>query len=221
MDQDIWTTVDSYLAEKLIPPDPALDSAQEAAAAAEMPAISVSPTEGKLLQVLAMSVRARSILEIGTLAGYSTIWLARGMAPGGRIITLEKEPKHAEVARANVARAGFADVVQIRVGSALETLSQLHAEKHDPFDLIFIDADKQRIPEYFEWALELSHSGSIIMVDNVVRDGSVIDAEGDDPDTVGVRRFFDMLSTTSRVTGTAVQTVGVKGYDGFALAVVN
>ena len=221
MDQDIWKTVDSYFAEKLIPLDPALDSAQEAAAAAEMPAISVSPTEGKLLQVLAISLRARSILEIGTLGGYSTIWLARGMARGGRIITLEKEPKHAEVARANVARAGFADVVEVRVGGALETLPQLHAERREPFDLIFIDADKQSIPEYFEWALELSHSGSVIVVDNVVRDGSVIDAQSDDPDTLGVRRFFDMLSASSRVTGTAVQTVGVKGYDGFALAVVN
>jgi predicted O-methyltransferase YrrM len=221
MDQDIWTEVDNYFAGSLVPPDPALDSAQQAAAAAEMPAISVSPTEGKLLQILATSVRARSILEIGTLGGYSTILLARGLAPGGRIVTLEKEPKHAGVARANIARAGFADVVELRVGTALDLLDQLNAEARWSFDLVFIDADKQNIPAYFEWALRLSHSGSLIMVDNVVRDGAVIDASSDDPDTQGVRRFFDGLSNVSRVTATAIQTVGLKGYDGFALAVVN
>jgi predicted O-methyltransferase YrrM len=221
MDEDIWTEVDNYFAGSLVPPDPALDSAQQAAAAAEMPAISVSPTEGKLLQILATSVRARSILEIGTLGGYSTILLARGLAPGGRIVTLEKEPKHADVARANIARAGFADVVELRVGTALDLLDQLNAEARWSFDLVFIDADKQNIPAYFEWALRLSHSGSLIMVDNVVRDGAVIDAGSDDPDTQGVRRFFDALSDDSRVTATAIQTVGLKGYDGFALAVVN
>jgi predicted O-methyltransferase YrrM len=221
MDQDIWTEVDNYFAGSLVPPDPALDSAQQAAAAAEMPAISVSPTEGKLLQILATSVRARSILEIGTLGGYSTILLARGLAPGGRIVTLEKEPKHAGVARANIARAGFADVVELRVGTALDLLDQLNAEARWSFDLVFIDADKQNIPAYFEWALRLSHSGSLIMVDNVVRDGAVIDAGSDDPDTQGVRRFFYGLSNDSRVTATAIQTVGLKGYDGFALAVVN
>jgi predicted O-methyltransferase YrrM len=221
MDQDIWTEVDNYFAGSLVPPDPALDSAQQAAAAAEMPAISVSPTEGKLLQILATSVRARSILEIGTLGGYSTILLARGLAPGGRIVTLEKEPKHADVARANIARAGFADVVELRVGTALDLLDQLNAEARWSFDLVFIDADKQNIPAYFEWALRLSHSGSLIMVDNVVRDGAVIDAGSDDPDTQGVRRFFDGLSNDSRVTATAIQTVGLKGYDGFALVVVN
>jgi predicted O-methyltransferase YrrM len=221
MDQDIWTEVDNYFAGSLVPPDPALDSAQQAAAAAEMPAISVSPTEGKLLQILATSVRARSILEIGTLGGYSTILLARGLAPGGRIVTLEKEPKHAGVARGNIARAGFADVVELRVGTALDLLDQLNAEARWSFDLVFIDADKQNIPAYFEWALRLSHSGSLIMVDNVVRDGAVIDASSDDPDTQGVRRFFDGLSNDSRVTATAIQTVGLKGYDGFALAVVN
>jgi predicted O-methyltransferase YrrM len=221
MDQNIWTEVDNYFAGSLVPPDPALDSAQQAAAAAEMPAISVSPTEGKLLQILATSVRARSILEIGTLGGYSTILLARGLAPGGTIVTLEKEPKHADVARANIARAGFADVVELRVGTALDLLDQLNAEARWSFDLVFIDADKQNIPAYFEWALRLSHSGSLIMVDNVVRDGAVIDAGSDDPDTQGVRRFFDALSDDSRVTATAIQTVGLKGYDGFALAVVN
>lgn len=221
MDPSVWTEVDGYLAERLIPSDAVLDSAQAATAQADMPAISVSPTQGKLLQLLAMSLRATSILEIGTLGGYSTIWLARGLARGGKIVTLEKEEKHASVARTNIARAGFAQVVELRVGSALDTLPQLEVEGRGPFDLIFIDADKQNIPAYFEWALKLTRVGSLIMVDNVVRDGSVIDADSDDPSTQGVRRLFDMLSTSSRVISTAIQTVGVKGYDGFALAIVS
>ena len=221
MDQDIWTEVDSYLAEKLIPADQALESTQAATAAAGMPSISVSATQGKLLQILASSLHARAILEIGTLGGYSTIWLARGLAPGGRIVTLEKEPKHADVARANIANAGFASVVDLRVGSALDTLPTLGAEGLGPFDFIFIDADKQNIPKYFEWALKLSRSGSMIMVDNVVRDGDVINADSDDPSTQGVRSFFDTVSTTPRVTCTAIQTVGVKGHDGFALLLVS
>jgi len=221
MEQDMWTDVDNYLAGKLIPPDSALDSAQAATAAAGMPSISVSPTQGKLLQILATSLEARAILEIGTLGGYSTIWLARGLAPGGKIVTLEKEKKHADVARQNIANAGFAHVVDLRVGSALDTLPTLGAEGLGPFDFIFIDADKQNIPKYFEWALKLSHSGSMIMVDNVVRDGDVIDADSDDPNTRGVRTFFDMLADTPRVTGTAIQTVGVKGYDGFVLITVD
>ena len=221
MDQNTWTEVDDYLAGLLAPSDPVLDSAQATTAAAGMPAISVSPMQGKMLQVLATGLRARSILEIGTLGGYSTIWLARGMASGGRLITLEKERKHAEVARANIARAGFANVVELRIGSALESLPKLETEGRGPFDLIFIDADKPNIPSYFEWALKLSHSGTVIIVDNVVREGDVTDAESDDPSTRGVRRFFDMLSVTSRVTATAIQTVGLKGYDGFSLAVVN
>ncbi len=221
MDQDIWTQVDNYLAGCLVPADSALELAQAAATAADMPAISVSPTQGKLLQVLAMSLRARSILEIGTLGGYSTIWLARGLAPGGKIVTLERDPKHADVATSNIARAGFAGVVELRVGDALETLAQLSVEGRGPFDLVFIDADKENIPAYFEWALKFTRSGSLIMVDNVVRDGGVADADSTDPSNQAVRRFFDMLSVTQRVTTTAVQTVGVKGYDGFALTVVN
>lgn len=221
MDQETWTAVDNYLADKLIPADPALEAAQAATAAADMPAISVSPTQGKLLQLLAMMLRARSILEIGTLGGYSTIWLARGLAPGGSIITLEKEPKHAEVARANIARAGFADVVELRIGSALDTLPKVAAEDHAPFDLVFIDADKQNIPAYFDWAVTLSHAGSIIVVDNVVRDGDVINADSNEASTQGVRRFFDKLAASSLVTTTAIQTVGVKGYDGFAVSMVN
>jgi len=221
MDQETWTAVDGYLAEKLIPSDPALDSAQAATAAAGMPAISVSPTQGKLLELLAMTLRAKSILEIGTLGGYSTIWLARGLASGGKIITLEKEPKHADVARANIARAGFAEVVELRVGSALDLLPKLASEDHEPFDLVFIDADKQNIPAYFDWAVTLAHAGSMIIVDNVVRDGDVINADTDDTSTQGVRRFFDRVSTSALVTSTAIQTVGVKGYDGFTLSIVN
>ncbi len=221
MDQDdTWTEVDRYLAEKLIPADSVMDSAQAATAAARMPAISVSATQGRLLQILASSLHARAILEIGTLGGYSTIWLARGMAPGGRIVTLEKEQKHADVARANIANAGFAKVVDLRVGSALDILPTLGTEGLGPFDFIFIDADKQNIPKYFEWALKLSRSGSMIMVDNVVRDGDVADPDSDDPNTQGVREFFDMVNQTPRVTSTAIQTVGVKGYDGFALVLV-
>lgn len=221
MDQDTWTAVDNYLAEKLIPADQALDAAQAATAEADMPAISVSPTQGKLLQLLAMTLRAQSILEIGTLGGYSTIWLARGLAPGGRIVTLEKEPKHADVARANIARAGFADMVDLRLGSALDTLPKLAAEDRARFDLVFIDADKRNIPAYFDWAVTLAHAGSIIVVDNVVRDGDVINAESDDTSTQGVRRFFDKLATGSLVATTAIQTVGVKGYDGFTVSMVN
>lgn len=221
MDQSTWTEVDDYLAGLLAPSDAVLDSAQATTAAAGMPAISVSPMQGRMLQIFAMTLRARSVLEIGTLGGYSTIWLARGLAAGGRVITLEKERKHAEVAKANIARAGFANIVDLRMGSALDILPKLESEGRGPFDLIFIDADKPNIPSYFEWALKLSHSGTLIVVDNVVRDGDVVDAGSEDASTRGVRRFFDMLSITSRVTATAIQTVGVKGYDGFSLVVVN
>lgn len=221
MDQNTWAQVDSYLVDKSIPTDAALEWAQAATAQAGMPEISVSAAQGRLLQILATSLRARAILEIGTLGGYSTIWLARGLAPGGRIITLEKEQKHADVARANIARAGFADVVDVRVGSALDTLPKLESQHVGPFDFIFIDADKRNIPAYFEWALKLSHPGTMIMVDNVIRDGKVIDANSGDSNVDGVRRFFDMLISTSRVTATAIQTVGAKGYDGFALLAVS
>lgn len=221
MDSAKWKYVDDYLGELLAPSDPVLDAAQSTTAAAGMPAISVSPLQGKMLQILAMSIRARSILEIGTLGGYSTIWLARGLAKDGRLITLEKERKHAEVAKANIARAGFADVVELRVGAALDNLPKLVAEGCGPFDLIFIDADKQNIPSYFEWSLKLSHPGSLIVVDNVVRDGDVADAASEDQSTIGVRRFFDMVSATPSVTCTAIQTVGLKGYDGFSIAIVN
>ena len=221
MIQEQWTTVDQYLAGLLVPDDPALEAAQQASAAAGLPAISVSPNQGKLLWLLARTRRARSILEIGTLGGYSTIWLARALPDGGRLVTLEAEPKHAEVARENIARAGLNNVVDLRVGRALDTLPQLEAEGRGPFDLTFIDADKPNTPEYFQWALKLSRPGSLIVVDNVVRKGAVTDAESDDPSVRGMRRFLEMLAAESRVSATAIQTVGSKGYDGFAIALVN
>jgi predicted O-methyltransferase YrrM len=220
MAEDLWTEVDNYFSERLIPSDPILESALEASKAAGLPAIAVSPNQGKLLQILAQIVGARSILEIGTLGGYSTIWLARALPAGGHLITLELDPKHAEVAKKNVSRAGFRDLVDIRIGDALKTLRKLSAERRGPFDLIFIDADKEHIPEYFEWALKFSRAGTLIIVDNVVRDGAVIDADSTDPSVVGVRRFVEQLRTTSGASGTAIQTVGIKGYDGFAIVLV-
>jgi len=220
MAEEQWTEVDQYFARSLLPVDPVLESALEDSLTAGLPAISVTPNQGKFLQMLAQIVGARSILEIGTLGGYSTIWLARALGAGGRLITLEVEPKHADVARLNVSRAGLQDVVEVRLGSALETLPQLSAEGRGPFDLIFIDADKQNIPEYFEWALKLSRPGSLIVVDNVVRSGAVIDADSSDASVQGVRRFVELLGAESGASGTAIQTVGSKGYDGFAIVLV-
>jgi predicted O-methyltransferase YrrM len=215
-----WTAVDRFLTDLLVPPDPALDAALRDSDAAGLPAISVSPNQGKLLQLLARALGARTILEVGTLGGYSTIWLARALPPGGRLVTLESEPKHADVARANLARAGLADVVELRLGPALETLPRLAAEGRGPFDLVFIDADKPSTADYLTWALRLSRRGSLIVVDNVVRDGAVIDADSADPKVRGVRRFHEALAAEPRVSATAIQTVGSKGYDGFALALV-
>jgi len=220
MSQERWTAVDRYLAELLVPPDPALDAALEASVAAALPPIHVAPNQGKLLWTLARLVGARRILEIGTLGGYSTIWLARALPHGGRLITLEADPKHADVARANIARAGLEGLVELRLGRALEILPRLAAEGGGPFDLIFVDADKPSIPDYFMWALKLSRRGSLIVVDNVVRDGAVIDAESKDPNVQGVRRFMEQLSAERRVSATALQTVGSKGYDGLAIALV-
>jgi predicted O-methyltransferase YrrM len=219
-----WAAVDRYIAEKLVGADPALDAAVEASAAAGLPPIAVSPAQGKLLNLLAQSIHARSILEVGTLGGYSTIWLARALVGGGRLVTLEANPQYAEVARANVANAGLADIVELRVGAALDTLPELAAESRDPFDLIFIDADKKNTPNYFTWALELARPGGLIIADNVIRDGGLIDADNDDPTVQGNRRFHEMLSSDEaggqRVSATTIQTVGVKGYDGFTLALV-
>lgn len=220
MTEQLWTQVDDYLTETLVKPDAALDAALEASAAAGLPSISVSPNHGKLLHILARLVNARAILEIGTLGGYSTIWLARALQPGGRLVTLEYEPKHAKLAQENIARAGLEHLVDIRLGVALETLPKLAAEKIGPFDLIFIDADKVNTPEYFQWALKLSRVGSLIVVDNVVRKGEVANPRSDDPAIHGMRGFIEMASAEPRVMATAVQTVGCKGYDGFAIGLV-
>jgi predicted O-methyltransferase YrrM len=220
MAQDQWTAVDRYLCDLLVPPDPALDAALADSAAHGLPAINVSPPLGKLLHLLARVRGARTILEVGTLGGYSTIWLARALPPGGRLVTLEADPKHADVARANLDRAGLADTVEVRLGPALETLPGLAADGRGPFDLIFIDADKPSTPDYFAWALKLSRPGSLIVVDNVVRSGAVADPANADANVRGVRRFLELAAAEPRVATTAIQTVGAKGYDGFAVALV-
>jgi predicted O-methyltransferase YrrM len=219
--RDEWTAVDRYLNEALLPHDAVLEEALRANAAAGLPAIDVAPNQGKLLRLIAEMQGARSILEIGTLGGYSTIWLARALPPDGRLVTLEAEAKHADVARTNIARAGFANLVEVRVGRALETLPKLVEEKRGPFDLVFIDADKPSNPEYLGWALRLTRPGSVIIVDNVVRAGGILDAASDDPRVQGTRRLFDALSREPRLSATAIQTVGSKGHDGFVLARVH
>jgi predicted O-methyltransferase YrrM len=220
MSQDQWNRIDDYLLDLFVPPDAALDAALSETARAGMPAIAVSPLQGKLLHLLARIQGARSVLEIGTLGGYSTIWLARALPSGGRVVTLEADPKHAEVARANIARAGLAGVVELRLGKALDTLPVLASEQAGPFDLFFIDADKENIPNYFEWALKLARRGSVIVVDNVVRRGAVADADSTDIAVQGVRRFNERFARDPRVSITALQTVGGKGHDGLALALV-
>jgi predicted O-methyltransferase YrrM len=218
-DEKQWTDVDRYITDQLVPSDSALDAALAASAANGLPAINVAPNQGKLLQVLARSINAKRILEVGTLGGYSTIFLARALAPGGKLITLEYEPKHADVARANIERAGLAHLVDIRLGKAIDTLPRLAAEGAGPFDLVFIDADKPGNADYFAWAMKLTHVGSLIIVDNVVRKGAVLDTAGD-ANVQGARRLFEAMAKEPRVSSTAVQTVGSKGYDGFAIAVV-
>lgn len=220
MTQALWTAVDHYLDGMLMPPDAALDAAIEASIEAGLPPIAVTPSQGKLLYLLARIQGARRILEIGTLGGYSTIWLARALPEGGRLVTIEAEPKHADVASANIARAGLSNVVDLRVGLALDVLPQIAGAGGEAFDLTFIDADKKNIPAYFEFALNLSKPGSVIIVDNVVRDGKVIDEKSGDPDILGIRRFNEMLAGEPRVSATAIQTVGAKGHDGFAIALV-
>lgn len=217
---ELWKAVDQYIADRLVPSDPVLGETVAANAAAELPAIDVAPNQGKLLHLLARVMGARKILEIGTLGGYSTTWLARALPEGGRMITLEANPKHAEVARANIARAGLSDIVTLRLGAALDTLPQLEKEGESPFDLIFIDADKPNIPNYVKWALKLSRKGTLIIVDNVIRQGEVIEASSGDPNVQGARRLFEMLASEPRLEATALQTVGSKGHDGFAMALV-
>ena len=220
MTEELWTAVDRYLGDLLAPADHALEVALEASAAAGLPAINVSPAQGKLLHLLVRAIGARNVLEIGTLGGYSTIWLARALPDGGRVLSLEADARHAEVARANIARAGLETRVEVRLGMALDTLPNLAAEGREPFDFVFIDADKPNNTAYFDWALKLSRPGSIIVVDNVVREGDVIDAADDSPTVQGVRRFLERLAAEPRVSATAIQTVGAKGYDGFAIALV-
>jgi len=221
MSKDQWTAVDRYLTDMLVPPDPVLDAALRESAKAGLPAINVAPNQGKLLYLLALTMGAKNILEIGTLGGYSTIWLARALPGDGKLITLEADAKHATVARSNLARAEMTDRVELILGRAIDTLPKLADDGRGPFDLIFIDADKPSVPDYFTWSLKLSRPGSIIIVDNVVREGKVTDAASNDASVQGVRRFMEMLSKETRVTATAMQTVGGKGYDGFAIARVN
>jgi predicted O-methyltransferase YrrM len=212
----VWDDVDRYITETLVQPDAALKAALAAAEHAGLPPISVSPAHGKLLFLLALTVGAKRILEIGTLGGYSAIWLARALPPGGELITLEAVEKHAAVARKNIERSGLSAVVDVRVGQALDTLPRLEG----PFDLTFIHADKQNNAEYFRWALKLSRPGSLIVVDNVVREGAVVDADSRNAAVLGVRRLYELMAKEPRVAATAIQTVGVKGYDGFAIAQV-
>jgi len=217
MTQEQWNRVDEYVSNLMLPRDAVLDAALAAANDAGLPAINVAPNQGKLLYLLAQMQGATRILEIGTLAGYSTIWLARALPASGRLVTLELDPKHAQVARANIDRADLTGRVEIRVGRALDSLAALVSEGAAPFDFVFIDADKQSIPDYFLWSLKLTRPGSVIVVDNVVRKGAVLDAESPDANVQGVRRFNEIVSKTVSVSATTIQTVGSKGYDGFAL----
>ena len=212
--------MDDYVAERLIGPDPDLDRALADSADSGLPPIAVSAPQGKLLHLLARSIGARRILEVGTLGGYSTIWLARALPDDGRLITLELAEKHAQVARANLERAGVGDRVEVRVGPALDTMAALVEASPQPFDLVFIDADKENIPTYFDLAVKLSRPGALVITDNVVRDGAVADADAADPRVLGVRAFHEMLATRPDVESTTIQTVGAKGYDGFNLALV-
>ncbi|HTQ40804.1 MAG TPA: O-methyltransferase [Pirellulales bacterium] len=220
MSEETWKAVEQYFVNLVVRPDAVLQAAAAAGEAAGLPPIAVTPNHGKLLMLLGQAIGAKRILEIGTLAGYSTIWLGRALQPGGRLITLEADAKHADVARKNFVRAGVSEVIELRLGKALETLPQLSAEQRGPFDLIFIDADKENNAEYFRWALKLSRVGSLIIVDNVVREGHVIEAATRDKSVQGVRRCNEAMAAEPRVSVTALQTVGSKGYDGFSVALV-
>ncbi|MEW2547726.1 O-methyltransferase [Streptomyces sp. NPDC047002] len=215
---ETWTAVDAYLGDCLVPRDEALDAALRAGEAAGLPPISVTPHQGKLLHLIAQIQGARRILEIGTLGGYSTIWLGRALPDDGHLVTLEADPVHADVARRNLAHAGLAGRTEVRLGPALDTLAALVEEAVDPFDLVFIDADKPNNPRYLEWALRLTRRGSVIVGDNVVRGGAVADARTADPGVRGIREFLELTGRNPRLSATAVQTVGAKGYDGFSLA---
>ena len=221
MTQELWTAVDNYIVETLHPADDVLDAAVRASDEAGLPSIQVSPTQGRFMYQLAKVHGARRILEIGTLAGYSTIWLARALPDDGELVTMEIDPKHAEVAKSNIERAGLGGKVRVMNGDARELLPELEKESSAPFDLAFIDADKASIPFYFAAALRMSRPGSVILVDNVVREGAVIDANSEDASVQGVRKLNEMMAGDPRLTATVLQTVGVKGYDGLAIALVN
>ncbi len=220
MSQEQWTAVDQYFCDLFIPPDAVLEVVLRASDEGGLPPHNVAPNQGKLLMMLAQIHKAQRILEIGTLGGYSTIWLARGLPEGGHLITLEFNPKHAEVAKKNFAHAGLSDRIEIRVGRAANSLAQMEQEGHAPFDLIFIDADKPSNPEYFAWALKFSRPGTLIIADNVVRDGAVLDSESEDANIQGIRQFNQLAASDASISVTAIQTVGSKGYDGFALLLV-
>ncbi len=224
MSQELWSAVDDYIAEHLLESDPVLDEALKDSDEAGLPAIAVTAPQGKLLHLLLRIAGARNVLELGTLGGYSTIWLARALPADGRLLTLEANPDYARIAQANITRAGLDGLVDLRIGPALDTLPEIAAEGLGPFDAIFIDADKQNYPGYLDWALKLSRPGTLIIGDNVVRGGRILNPAAGDPSGAGlvqgVRSFYEMLAAESRVSATAIQTVGAKGYDGFALALV-
>ncbi len=220
MSRTNWTAVDRYIAGSLLPDDAGLEAALQANRRHGLPEIDVSPAQGKLLHLLARIGGARRILEIGTLGGYSTIWLARALPEGGKVVTLELDPHHAKVAEANFDKAGVSTLVDLRVGPALETLEALAGQGAAPFDLVFIDADKPNNPNYLRWAMRLSRPGTVIVCDNVIRDGAVLDASGRDANVEGARAAFAFIATEPRLDATAIQTVGLKGYDGFAIAIV-
>ena len=220
MTEEVWSNVERYISNSLVHQDAALEAALSASDAAGLPPINVSPNQGKLLHMIALMVGARRILEIGTLGGYSTIWMARALPRGGRLITLEADSRHAELARRNIDAAGVGSLVEIQLGPALESLPKVADASDGPFDLVFIDADKTNTVPYFDWALKLSRPGSVIVVDNVVRKGAVADPTSTDKDVQGMRRFYERAASEPRVTATAIQTVGSKGYDGFAIAIV-
>jgi predicted O-methyltransferase YrrM len=217
MNQQQWTAVDGYLNEVLVGEDPALTAALATSAKAGLPEIAVSPSQGKLLHLFAASIGARRVLEIGSLGGYSAIWMGRALPADGRLISLEISPAHAAVARANLHEAGLEKVAEVRTGRAVDSLAELVDDRAEPFDLVFIDADKPTIPEYLEWSVKLTHPGSLIIVDNVIRGGQVADADSDDPSVLGVRRMHELVAAHPKLEATAVQTVGARGYDGFTL----
>ncbi|MES0100379.1 O-methyltransferase [Mesorhizobium sp. M0019] len=221
MSRKIWASVDDYIVEALFEADPALDAVLAANDDQGLPPIDVSPAQGKLLSLLARMQGAKKVLEIGTLGGYSTIWMARALPMDGKVVTLELDPHHASVARSNFERAGVSGRVELRVGPALQSLAALGAENAGPFDFIFIDADKPNNPHYLSWAMRLSRPGTVIVCDNVIRDGAVVNEDGRDANVEGARAAFSFIGSDKRLEGTAIQTVGAKGYDGFAIAIVN